>query len=66
MGNEALVMESVLCLLEMVGGRCGCLWQPGMRSLGREQAGATQEIRDDGGGTRQGMVQGDDEGESKE
>ena len=65
MGNEALAMESVLRLLEMVDGKCGHLRQPGMQNLEGERAGATQETRDDGGGTRQGMVQGDNEGESK-
>ena len=66
MGNEALVMESVFCLLEMVDGKCGCLRQPGTRNLGEEWVEATQETRDDGGGTGHGMVQGDDEGENRE
>ena len=65
MGNKALATESVLRLLEMVGGKCGCLQQPGTRNLGGEWVEATQETRDDGGGTRQGMVQGGDKGESK-
>ena len=59
-------MESVLHLLEMVDGKCGRLRQPDMRNLGEEWVEATQETRDDGGGTRQGMVQEDDEGENKE
>ena len=50
----------------MVDKRCGHLWQPGMQHLEEEWAGATQETKDDGGGTRQGMVQGDNEGESRE
>ena len=66
MGNEALETESVLRLLGMVDRKCGCLRQPGMRILGGEWVEATQETKDDGGGTRQGMVQGDDEGESRE
>ena len=33
MGNEALAMESVLRLLEMVGGKCGRLRQPGMQPI---------------------------------
>ena len=57
MGNEALAMESVLRLLEMVDEKCGHLWQPGMRNLEGEWAGATQETKDDGGGTRKEMVQ---------
>ena len=65
MGNEALATESILRLLEMVGGKCGHLWQPGMRILEGEWAGATQETMDDGGGTGQGMVQEDDEGVNK-
>ena len=65
MDNKALVTESVLCLLEMVDGKCGRLRQPGMQSLGGEWAEATQETKDDGGGTRQGIFQEDDKGESK-
>ena len=65
MGNKALATESVLRLLAMVDGKCGHLRQPGMQNLEGEWAGATQETRDDEGGTRQGMVQGDDEGVSK-
>ena len=34
-------------------GKCGCLQQPGMRSLGEEWVGATQGTKDDGGGTGQ-------------
>ena len=61
MGNEALATESVLRLLEMVDGKCGRLQQPGMRNLGGEWVEATQETKGDEGGTRQGMVQGDEE-----
>ena len=45
--------------LETGGMIFGRLRQPAMRSLGGEWAGATQ-------GTGQGMVQEDDEGESRE
>ena len=61
MGNEVLARGNVPRLLGMVDGKCGRLRQPGTRNLEEGWAGATQETRDDGGGTRQGMVQ-DDEG----
>ena len=60
MGNEALVTESVLCLLEMVGRRCGRLRQPGMRHLGVGWAGARQGTMGCGGGTGKEVVQNDE------
>ena len=50
----------------MGGMKCGRLRQPVMQCLEGEWAATKQETRNDGGGTRQGMVQEDDEGESKE
>ena len=64
MGNEVLVRGNVPPLLGMVDGKYGRLRQPGMRNLGGGWAGATQETRDDGGGTGKGMVQEGGEGES--
>ena len=65
MGNEALATKSILHLLEMVGRRCGHLWQPGMRRLGVGWAGARQETMDCGGGTGKEVVQ-DNEGVNME
>ena len=61
MGNEALATESVLCLLEMGDGKCGHLRQLGMQYLEGEGAEARQGTRNNGGGTRQGVVQDDEE-----
>ena len=66
MGTEVLKILPFQDQLEMGGMICGCLWQPAMRCLGEEWVGATQGTRGDGGGTGQGMVQEDDEGESRE
>ena len=61
MGNEAWATESIFCLLEMVEGKCGHLRQPGVQRLEEEWVEAGQGTRNGGGGTRQGMVQGDEE-----
>ena len=61
MGNEALATESVLCLLEMVGRKCGHVWQPGMQCMGGGWGGAKQGTKNSGVGTRQDKVQGNDE-----
>ena len=65
MGTEVLGILPFQNQLEMGGMICGRLRQPAMRSLEGEWGGATQETRNDGGGTRQGMVQ-DDEGGNRE
>ena len=56
MGIEVLGNLPFQNQLEMGGVRCGCLRQPGMQNLGGGWAEATQETRDDGGGTGKGMV----------
>ena len=66
MGTEGLGNLPFQNQLEMGGMICGRLRQPAMQCLGEGWAGARWETRDDGGGTRQGMVQEDDEGENKE
>ena len=64
MGTEVLGFLPFQNRLGVGGMKCGRLRQPGMRNLGGGWAGATQETRDDGGGTGKGVVQ-DDEGESR-
>ena len=65
MGTEVLGNLPFQNLLEMGDMKCGRLRQPGMRSLEEGWAGATQGIRDGGGGTRKEVVQ-DDEGGNRE
>ena len=64
MGTEVLGNLTFQNLLEMGGMKCGRLQKPVMRCLEWEWAATTVEWQGNGGGTGQGKVQGDDEGES--